>query len=374
MTPAAEKCDLLVIGGGVVGLSTARTLALRGARVTLVDRSLRGGDGSRAAAGVAVPSIRLTGDPAMLDFTEGGRVVLGEELAALLEVYPSSGMTRGRGIYRPALDAAARAALEQQAASRPEFLGPWVPAAELVSREPALRGTALLGAFHQPQAYAVDADTYLDALLHDAAARGVKVRMGEAVLQVEPGPHGVQVRTDASLISADRVVVAAGAWSGGLPGLAPLPVRPMRGQLISVFHPAHRLQSVLSGSVYLAPWRAGEVLVGATEEEAGFVSQSTPNGMLFLLATLAKLAPLFREARFTAAWSGLRSTTPTGRPMIGAYPGQERIFLGTGHGGQGILTGGLTGRLLADHLEGKPSAFGQAFDPLAVATASGHAP
>lgn len=364
-----ERGDVLVVGGGVVGLSAARALALRGAKVTLVDRGLRGGEGSRAAAGVAVPSIRLSGDAAMMDFTAQGKQVLEEDLAALQTTFPMSGLTRGRGLYRPALDAAAKANLEKLTAHRPDFLGRWLPAAELVAREPALEGTPLFGAFVQEDATSADAESYLDALMHDCAARGVAVHLGRAVLELRPDATGVTVRTDAGEHRADRVVVAGGAWSGQLPGLPPLPVRPVRGQLISVFHPRLRLTGVLSGPVYLAPWRAGEVLVGATEEEAGFVNQSTPTGMLFLLATLSKLAPALREARFTNTWSGLRSATPNGRPMIGRYPGQERVFIGSGHGGQGILTGGLTGRLVADALEGKPTGFDGVFDPAVVAAA-----
>ncbi|MDQ3264443.1 MAG: FAD-binding oxidoreductase [Myxococcota bacterium] len=365
-----EQVEVLVIGAGVVGLSTARALARRGARVVVLDRSLRGGEGSRAAAGVAVPSIRLLGDPVMLDFTGEGLKVLAEDLAALAQTFPTHGLTRGRGILRPALDANARAALENQARERPEFLGRWVPTPELVSLEPALRGTPLLGAFSQEEAYSVDADSYLDALLHELTALGVSVRMGEAVLQVSPEADGVRVRTDAARLRAQRLVVACGAWSGQLPGLELLPIRPLRGQLVSVFSPHFRLTRVLSGQVYLAPWRAGEVLVGATEEDAGFVCQSTPQGMLFLLATLAKLAPALRESRFTGAWAGLRATTASGRPMIGAYPGQPRVFVASGHGGQGILTGGVTGRMLADLMEGKGSALTESFDPAKVAALS----
>jgi len=342
-----NRIDILVLGAGVVGLSAARQLLARGARVTVLDPHPEGGQGSRAAAGVAIPSVRLLEDAAMQDFTRDAKPVLAEDLDAL---GTHDALRRGQGILRPMQNEKARAALEARAQHAPDWLGRWISAEEVFALEPALAGGALCGAYLDEQGHMVDTAAYLAALLHDVGRRGGQVRLSEAAQLVSDSAQGVEVRTSTATLKADWLVVAAGAWSGGLPGLPPLPVRPVRGQMLTVFHPTVRLTRIVSGPSYLAPWRAGEVVVGATEENAGFASYPTPEGLLHLSAVLARLAPALREARFTGAWAGLRSTTPNGRPLLGRYPGAARTLLATGHGGQGILTGGLSGRAIAEYL------------------------
>jgi glycine oxidase len=133
--------------------------------------------------------------------------------------------------------------------------------------------------------------------------------------------------------------------------------------MLTVFHPTLRLTRVVSGPMYLAPWRRGEVVVGATEEDAGFASHVTPSGLLHLNAAVARMAPKLREARFVQSWAGLRSATPDGRPLIGHYPGTAAVLLASGHGGQGILTGALTGAVVAELLEHGRSDVAAAFAP-----------
>jgi glycine oxidase len=357
--------DIIILGAGVVGLSSARQLAATGARVTVLDPSNPGGQGSRAAAGVAIPSILLLEDPDMLAFTQAARTVLEEDLAAL----GGGALRRGGGILRPMADEKARLAMEARAARVEGFLGRWAPVDEVVALEPALRGAPIAGAFVQDEGFMVDTDAYLTALLHDVATRGVEVRLNEAALQVSESSQGVEVRTTQGALNAQWLLVAAGAWSGGIPGLPALPVKPQRGQMLTVFSPQVRLTRIISGPTYLAPWRAGQVVVGATEEDAGFACYTTPAGLMHLSAALCRLAPGLREARVVASWAGLRSTSPDGRPLLGRYPGTSRTVLASGHGGQGILTGALTGRAVAELLSSGHSAVAAPFSPERVLAA-----
>lgn len=359
--------DIVILGAGVVGLSSARQLAASGARVTVLDPHEAGGQGSRAAAGVAIPSIRLLDDPEMRAFTVAGRSVLSEDVAAL----GGPALRRGSGILRPMPDEKARLALEAKAAQVEGWLGRWAPVDEVVAMEPALQGAPIAGAFVQDDGFMVDTEAYLNALLHDVGTRGVQVRLHEAALRIEDSSQGVEIHTARDTLRADWLIVAAGAWSGNLPGLTPLPVKPQRGQMLTVFHPTVRLSRIVSGPTYLAPWRGGQVVVGATEEDVGFASHTTPAGIMHLCAALCRLAPSLREARVVTHWAGLRSHSADGRPLIGRYPGASRTLIASGHGGQGILTGGLTGRAVAELLTSGRSEVAAPFAPERVVAAAG---
>ncbi len=359
--------DIVILGAGVVGLSAARRLSVLGASVTVLDAVSPGGRGSRAAAGVAIPSVRLFDDPVMLAFARAGRATLTEDLSVL----PGGAkLRRGNGILRIVPDAKARDALAAKAAGDAEGLGTWRDAAGLVSLEPALEGTPLFGAFETAQGHLVDTDGYVDALLKAATDAGVRTRLGVAARAVTQTPTGVEVHTEGETLRADQLLVCAGPWSTQVDGLPALPLKPVRGQMLVVHQPGLHLTRVVSGPTYLAPWRDGEIVVGATEEDAGFVEQVTPAGLLHLSATVAKLAPRLRESRFVRAWAGLRSATPDGRPYIGRHPGLERVLLATGLGGQGILTGAHTGALLAELAAQGHCAAAEPFTPSRVSTGS----
>ncbi|MGA9525288.1 MAG: FAD-dependent oxidoreductase, partial [Myxococcaceae bacterium] len=201
------------------------------------------------------------------------------------------------------------------------------------------------------------------ALVHELAGRGVGVQLSERVLEVVSSERGVEVHTDRRTLRCSTLVVAGGAWSGRIAGLPALPVRPMRGQMLTLALPGLKLSRILSGPTYLAPWRGGEVVVGATEEDAGFAQDTTPLGLVQLLASAIKVCPGVRDARFVRSWAGLRSSTPDGRPIIGPLPETPRVVVATGHGGQGILTGGLTGKAVAEWVMDGRSAATDAFRP-----------
>lgn len=356
------KLDTIILGAGVVGLSTARQLLQRGASVTVLDPSVPGGQGSRAAAGVAIPSVRLLGDPEMRAFASASKPFLTRELDELGA--KDGGLRRGQGVLRLAADAKGKEQLDRQASEAAEWMGRWVAPDELVALEPAMRGTKALGAYLDEAAHMVDTHAYLNALLADVGARGGTLKLGHGAIGVTEESGKVRVRTAHEELVADRLVVAAGAWSGTIPGLSPLPLKPMRGQMMTIWHPTIRLTRVLSGAGYLAPWRAGEIVVGATEEDVGFACHTSPAGLLYLSAVVQRTTPALAEAKVGTAWAGLRSSTPSGRPLLGPWPGSSRVIVASGHGGQGIMTGGLSGRLAADFCDSGKAPEADPFLPL----------
>ncbi|QSQ25144.1 FAD-binding oxidoreductase [Pyxidicoccus parkwayensis] len=357
------RADLVILGAGVVGLSAARRLVASGASVTVLDAVDPGGRGSRAAAGVAIPSVRLFDDLELLAFARAGRATLQADLASLPG---GDSLRRGQGILRVMPDAKARDLLVEKAAKDAEGPGIWVDSARLVELEPALEGTPLFGAFESTHGHMVDTDGYVNALRDAALREGVRIRTGTSARAISETAHGVEVYLEGETLRADRLLVSAGPWSTTVAGLPALPLKPVRGQMLVVHQPGLQLTRVVSGPSYLAPWREGEIVVGATEEDAGFVEQVTPAGLLHLSATVAKLAPRLRDARFVRAWAGLRAATPDGRPYIGRYPGLRHTYVATGLGGQGILTGAFTGASIAELMESGRSDAVAAFDPARV--------
>jgi glycine oxidase len=352
--------DAVVIGAGAVGLSVARRIAAAGGAPLVVDADLTGGRGSRAAAGVAIPSVRLLEDPELHRFAAAGADRLAEDLDALEGTRP---LRRGRGVLRLVEHEEQRATLER-AAERGGFEpGRWLDLEELVESEPVLRGGRLLGAYAGDDGYVVDTDAYLDAMLRDLGRSGVEVSLGESVLSVSHQNGAASVVTDKREIRAEGVVLAAGAWSGTIPGLPRLPVRPLRGQMATIQQAGIGLERILSGRAYLGPWRGSELVLGASEEDAGFTEENTPEGLAFLFAGLMRMAPGLRRARLKRTWAGFRAGTPDGRPLVGRIPAAPSLVAATGHGGQGILTAALTGEAAAEILDSGTSFLGDSFDP-----------
>jgi glycine oxidase len=336
--------DALVIGAGVVGLSAAAELAGRGATVAVVDRSAPGGAGSRAAAGVAIPSLRLLSDPELYDFVQVGARRLNESVTG-------EDVCRGSGVVRPAWAKEERAELDELASQHPDALGEWLSGDELADLEPLLVDSGALGGYLVPAGYTVDAGRYLDVLLGRCRSLGIDVTLGAEVAVSGENGDALIVRSDTREWHALQVVVAAGAWSGSLPGLPPLPVYPLRGQMIRLAGVS--TTRIISGRTYLCPSGDDGVAVGATEERAGFTDTVTVAGLAFLLGRVATRFPRLRSAAVSRTWSGLRSASPDGRPLIGRYPGTTRVLVGAGHSGQGILTGAYTGYLLAELADGR---------------------
>jgi glycine oxidase len=152
-------------------------------------------------------------------------------------------------------------------------------------------------------------------------------------------------------LDARRVVVAGGSWSGRLAiaGIPPLPVRPVRGQLLHLALTGPSPRRVIWGEgCYIAPSSGGAVSVGATMEEAGFDERATVAGVRDLLDAATELLPSLWQSTFEGARVGLRPATPDEMPIMGRSEKHPGLFYATGHFRNGILLAPLTGRVMAD--------------------------
>jgi glycine oxidase len=382
----ASPVDLAVLGGGIVGLSVAWRARLAGMSVLLLERDELGGGATHVAAGMLAPV-------AEVEFGEAGRRVLelGMRSAGMWpdfakELERASGIDVGlrrTGTLVVARDDDEARELERRLAFR-ESLGlraKRLLASEAREREPALAPTVRL-ALEAPDDHSVDPRLVVAALRSACELEGVLVREhrhvhaleldadAERVVGVrvsrqwagdveEIGSAGGGVLEDGACesIHARDVVVAMGAWSGGLAGLpegAGVPVRPVKGQIMRLRDPAGPglLQRVVRfEGGYLVPRGDGGYVLGATMEERGFEPCATAGGVYELLRDGHELVPGMSELRIEELSVGYRPGTPDNAPVIG--PGAfQGLTWATGHHRNGILLAPLTAELVTRSLLG----------------------
>ncbi len=240
--------------------------------------------------------------------------------------------------------------LERQRASglRLEVLrGP-----EVRTFEPHLSASIPMAVFSADEAQ-VHTGRLLEALVRACALSGVVSRSethATGLASSDGRVLGVRL-ADGTLQAADVTIVAAGAWSAEIVCSAgiDLPVAPVKGQLAELFAPALMLKTVIfSHRGYIVPRGDGSVLVGATEEAAGFNSEPTAAGAHQVIAAGLHLVPALAEAQFRAMRAGFRPASPDRTPIIGAWPGLEGLLIATGHHRNGILLTPSTAAAVAD--------------------------
>lgn len=352
--------DVVVVGGGVVGLSCAWRLAQRGARVAVVERDEPGCAATRVAAGMLAPVGELSfGEPELLELTLAA-ARLYPEFAAELEA--ASGESTGYeqlGALHVALDRDEAAQL-RRVHDLQRSLGleaEWLPPRRCRELEPGLTPSFHGGVFAAGEA-AVDPRALTVALLGALRAVGAEVFTGAEVTDsVLDGDRLAGVRTSEQELCAETVVLASGAWSGAadwLPEHARPPVRPVKGQVLELRRrdgePAAR-HILASERVYLVPRDDGRLVVGATVEEMGFDTTVTAGGVHELLREAYRLLPDVAEMELLGAIAGLRPGTPNNLPLVG--PGAiDGLVLATGHFRNGILLAPLAAQAIVDVLEG----------------------
>jgi glycine oxidase len=190
------------------------------------------------------------------------------------------------------------------------------------------------------------------ALAAAARRNGAQLLEPNRVTRIVARRNEVVVETEKGALTSGGVVLAAGSWSGtiAIDGVSPPPpVRPVRGQLLTLGWPGVPLRRVTwSSRCYLVPWDDGTVLVGATVEEAGFDERATAAGVRDLLEAVCDVAPHAWSAGFRGARVGLRPGTSDDLPIIGASAAVPNLFYATGHYRNGILLAPLTAALVAD--------------------------
>ena len=350
-----SHADVAIVGGGVIGLTSAWFLAKEGLRIVVLDQGELGAEASWAGAGILPPSswehavtpfdrLRAFGRQHFaavsqelleqtgidngyrvcggIEFLEGGDEALEEEWG-------------GPGAERHRLDDAAAHALE-----------------------PLLRPN-LGDAIHLPGMAQLRNPRHMKALEAMCRLTGkVELRPRTMVRRWQREGQGIALDLEGDVLHAAHLVVAAGAWTGSMleqMGVR-LPIRPVRGQ-IALLNPGRPIfRHVLAlGPRYLVPREDGRILVGSTEEDVGFDCKTTDEAIADLVALASRLVPALAETTLEHRWAGLRPAIADGLPAIGPIPNVSNAFVAAGHFRAGFQLSLGTARAVVDLVLNRPS-------------------
>ncbi len=342
-----QSSDVLIAGGGIIGLSLAIELRRLGATVTVLDRGEPGREASYAAAGMLAatdPDLH----PALRPLAEASASMYPDYVR---DLELRSGLKTGFE---------QRDALYLAGESEP-FSGPPLSPEEVAELEPSLEQNDRVFLLRES---IVDPKLLTQATLRTAKEIGAVVhheaRVESVTLAID---QHLEVKTQRGPYHASIFVNCCGAWAREVAG-AQVPTHPVKGQMLAVIPTDRKLRhTVRSAEVYLLPRSEGRVLIGATVEEAGFDKTVDADTIQRLHRAAANLVPAIGEARIIEAWAGLRPGTPDGLPILGpgTIPG---TFIATGHFRNGILLAPVTAILMRQMIEGKETGFDlRAFSP-----------
>jgi len=347
--------DVLIIGGGVIGLTTAHYLAGAGVSVAMLDSGDLGQQASWAGAGIIPP-----GNP------DHARTPFDLLRAHSSRMYPdlSRQLREQTGIDNGYLVCGGLVLVDtRDEVPSEEWRGEGIVceemgAASLHQNEPYL-APHLQRAFYLPHMAQVRNPRHVKALAASCERQGVRLLPNCAVRTlVRTGPRIVAVESDRGRMEAGRYLLTAGAWSepllqqiGFRPG-----IHPVRGQIALLNTDVPGVRPVLlHGKRYLVPRGDGRILVGSTEELADFDAQPTAAGIASLLAFATSLVPSLAGAHLERCWAGLRPGSVDGMPYLGKVPGLDNLFIGAGHFRAGLQLSPASGLVLNQLLLDQPT-------------------
>ena len=352
-----DSAEIVVIGGGVIGLAIARALVLRGASdVCLIERSSLGQEASFAAAGMLAPQAEADSQDDLFTLASRSRDMYANFAASLREETGTDVELDTTGTlylalnYHDLVEIEKRHHWQSAAGLVVEKLTP----AQARELEPCISNT-VVGALRFPLDVQVENRRLLSALTSSVSKLGVAILTETAVESIKVEKDRVNgVQTSRSFISCRTVVVAAGTWSSWIPlspkkpETPPVKIEPIRGQMISFdARPQLCRHVIYTPRGYVVPRQDGRILAGSTSERAGFAKQVTASGIGAILANAQEITPAMANLPIVDTWAGLRPRASDNLPVLGPCDEIGGLFYATGHYRNGILLAPVTGELIA---------------------------
>ncbi len=343
--------DFVIVGGGVVGLSTALGLLEQGAGVTLLERGESGRESSWAGGGILSPLCPWDYPEEVTRLTNRSAALFPAWAAALHSTtgidpeYERSGML----VLAPfdasvaRLWCAAHGVTLQQVEAADELTA-GTGSALLLPGVAQVRNPRLVQALRRR------VEMLGGRIVEQCEVQGIKVEAG----QVQ------HLATSQGDVSAKHYIVTAGAWSKAVLGAyaMQLDIKPIRGQMLLFKFAAPPLRHiVLQEGMYLIPRRDGHLLVGSTLEDVGFDKSTTVEARDSLWQRASLLLPALREMKLVQHWSGLRPASPHNIPTIGRHPQLENLYINSGHFRYGVTMAPVSAEIFLNELNGVEQPF-----------------
>ena len=348
------KSEVIIVGGGVIGLSIARALALRGVReVTVIERGEFGREASWAAGGILAPQVEADTADDFFRLARASRDMYPAFAQALLD---ETGIdveldTTGTLYVAFSVEEEAEFRRRYEWQKREQLNVEWLTGDEARGLEPALSGRVRC-ALRFPDDFQVENRLLVEALLLSNRRLGVHLIDNCTVRKLRVSHdriYGVEISSQ--FIAANSVVIAAGAWSSSIDPSAALRVEPVRGQMLCFrAEDSFARHVIYSSRGYLVPRRNGRLLAGSTSERVGFVKAVTDEGLANIKAMAFEIAPQVASLPLVDSWAGLRPCSPDDLPVLGFSVEIEGLCYATGHYRNGILLAPITGELVAEAL------------------------
>ena len=337
-----KSWDVVIIGGGIIGLSLSIVLRKRGATVLVVERGEPGREASYAAAGMLADS-PLETSPTLQPLATASAQMYPEFVHQLQDESGVDVDLRDRGtLFFPS---------PGHILEWPRLLIDHPLPAPLPVLEPGLANAETSPIYLRERSVNPRALTF--AALRAARHRGVDISSGTTVSSVLcPNGRVSGVSTTRTCYQAPAVVNCAGAWAGQLPPHH-FPTRPVKGQMLSlVGTPSNLVRHVIRApEIYLVPRSDGRILVGATVEDVGYDKRTDIDSIQRMRQAAIRLVPVLNQARILEAWAGLRPGSPDKLPILGATQ-TAGYFVATGHFRDGILLAPITAEVMAQVITG----------------------
>ena len=349
--------DILIIGGGVIGLSIARELHKKGVkRITLLEKGVVGQESSWAAAGMLGPQAEANGGGTFFNMTLESRDLYPAFAAELLdETDIDIELERSGTLYLGFTEDDAHELRKRHEWQQAAGLSVECLSAEDARKAEPFVSTDVREALFFRNDWQVENRKLLDALRRYAEINGIDIRENTTVEGLIVDGHKIiGAETDDGKFLANKTVIATGAWTSLIKlGLADLPLKiePVRGQIV-VFRTAQRLfqHVIYSRRGYIIPRVDGRILAGSTSENASFDKSVTEAAATRLREIATEIAPSISGLPIADQWAGLRPFAADGLPILGEIAGLDGLMIATAHYRNGILLAPLTAQIVADRI------------------------